>query len=97
MNVRLILIVRKCAGFVIDDSSLCFVNCHLAAGQSHRRQRDRDVADILESKASFSQLASSSPGAYAPGGAGTMVFDHELTIFRYEKSSLVREFSSVMS
>ncbi|GAA5978401.1 hypothetical protein JCM10908_004340 [Rhodotorula pacifica] len=66
--------------FVIDDSSFCFINCHLAAGQTHRRQRDRDLADILESKASFSELGSSSPGAYAPGGAGTMVFDHEMTI-----------------
>ncbi|GAA6006332.1 uncharacterized protein JCM10292_002652 [Rhodotorula paludigena] len=66
--------------FVIDDTSICFINCHLAAGQSHRRQRDRDLVDILEDKASFSELGSSSPGAYAPGGSGTMVFDHELTI-----------------
>ncbi|GAA6029323.1 hypothetical protein JCM8097_003620 [Rhodosporidiobolus ruineniae] len=66
--------------FVIDDSSLCFINCHLAAGQSHRRQRDRDLVDILEDKASFSQLGSSSPGAYAPGGSGQQVFDHEITI-----------------
>ncbi|GAA5867868.1 hypothetical protein JCM1840_003469 [Sporobolomyces johnsonii] len=66
--------------FVIDDSSLCFINCHLAAGQSHCRQRNRDLVDILEDKASFSELGSSSPGAYTPGGSGTMVFDHELTI-----------------
>lgn len=72
----------RAAGFVIDDSSFCFINCHLAAGQTHRHQRDRDLADILESKASFSELGSSSPGAYAPGGAGTMVFDHEVTIIR---------------
>ncbi|GAA5986711.1 hypothetical protein JCM11641_007746 [Rhodosporidiobolus odoratus] len=66
--------------FVFDDSSICFINCHLAAGQSHRRQRDRDLAQILEEKANFSELGSSSPGAYAPGSSGTMVFDHELTI-----------------
>ncbi|GAA6050079.1 hypothetical protein JCM3770_001359 [Rhodotorula araucariae] len=66
--------------FVIDDTSLCFINCHLAAGQSHRRQRDRDLVDILEDKATFSELASSSPGAYAPGGSGTLPFDHELII-----------------
>ncbi|BGP45853.1 hypothetical protein JCM10450v2_001688 [Rhodotorula kratochvilovae] len=66
--------------FVIDDTSLCFINCHLAAGQSHRRQRDRDLVDILEDKAAFSELASSSPGAYAPGGSGTLPFDHELII-----------------
>ena len=87
------------ARFVIDDTSICFINCHLvrgelgrppsfiltipivqAAGQSHRRQRDRDLVDILEDKAAFSGLASSSPGAYAPGGDGTTVFDHELCI-----------------
>ncbi|GAA5837701.1 hypothetical protein JCM9279_006838 [Rhodotorula babjevae] len=66
--------------FVMDDTSLCFINCHLAAGQSHRRQRDRDLVDILENKASFSELASSSPGAYAPGGSGTLPFDHELIL-----------------
>ncbi|KAI5479621.1 hypothetical protein MNV49_003131 [Pseudohyphozyma bogoriensis] len=68
------------ARFVIDDSSLCFINCHLAAGQSHRRQRDQDLVDILEDKSSFSELASSSPGAYAAGGGGTSVFDHEIVI-----------------
>ncbi|GAA5894786.1 hypothetical protein JCM6882_006680 [Rhodosporidiobolus microsporus] len=66
--------------FVIDDSSICFINCHLAAGQSHRRQRDKDLVDILEDKASFSELGSSSPGAYTPGGSGQLVMDHELTI-----------------
>lgn len=66
--------------FVIDDTSICFINCHLAAGQTHRRQRDHDLAQILEDKSAFSDLASSSPGAYAAGGAGTSVFDHELCI-----------------
>ncbi|GAA5822802.1 hypothetical protein JCM11251_004386 [Rhodosporidiobolus azoricus] len=66
--------------FVIDDSSICFINCHLAAGQSHRRQRDKDLVDILEDKASFSELGSSSPGAYIPGASGQLVMDHELTI-----------------
>ncbi|KAM0747344.1 DNase I-like protein [Meredithblackwellia eburnea MCA 4105] len=66
--------------FVIDDTSICFLNCHLAAGQSHRRQRDSDLAQILEDKSAFSELASSSPGAYTSGGLGTSVFDHELCI-----------------
>lgn len=64
--------------FVIDDTSICFINVHLAAGQSHRRQRDHDLVDILEEKSSFSELASSSPGAYAAGGGGTSIFDHEI-------------------
>ncbi|GAA5987644.1 hypothetical protein JCM5350_001906 [Sporobolomyces pararoseus] len=66
--------------FVIDDTSLCFINVHLAAGHSHSRQRNRDLVDILEDKASFSELGSSSFGAYSPGASGTNVFDHELTI-----------------
>ncbi|KAL8280565.1 hypothetical protein RQP46_006888 [Phenoliferia psychrophenolica] len=66
--------------FVIDDTSLCFINCHLAAGQSHRRQRDHDLVQILEDKSAFSELASSSPGAYQSGGGGTSVFDHELVV-----------------
>ncbi|GAA5910302.1 uncharacterized protein JCM6883_001147 [Sporobolomyces salmoneus] len=65
--------------FVIDDTSLCFINVHLAAGHSHARQRNRDLVDILEDKASFSDGASSF-GAYSPGASGTNVFDHELTI-----------------
>lgn len=51
-----------------------------AAGQSHRRQRDRDLVDILEDKSSFAGLGSTSPGAYAPGGDGSTVFDHELCV-----------------
>lgn len=65
---------------MIDDTSLCFINCHLAAGQQHKRQRDHDLVQILEDKSAFSELASSSPGAYAAGGGGTSVFDHELVI-----------------
>jgi hypothetical protein len=59
---------------------MCFINVHLAAGHSHARQRNRDLVDILEDKASFSELGSSSFGAYSPGASGTNVFDHELTI-----------------
>jgi hypothetical protein len=66
------------ARFVIADTSILFINVHLAAGQAHRRQRDHDLVDILEDKSGFSELGSSSPGAYAAGGAGTTVFDHEL-------------------
>lgn len=64
--------------FVVDDTSLCFVNCHLAAGQRHKLDRDNDLVEILEGKSSFSNLATSSPGAYTVGGDGTAVFDHEI-------------------
>ncbi|KAM0792295.1 hypothetical protein ACM66B_004984 [Microbotryomycetes sp. NB124-2] len=66
--------------FVVDDTSVCFINCHLAAGQSHRRQRDHDLVDILEDRSSFVGLGSTSPGAYALGSDGSAVFDHELCI-----------------
>ncbi|KAK4053795.1 hypothetical protein OIV83_001451 [Microbotryomycetes sp. JL201] len=66
--------------FVVDDTSICFVNCHLAAGQSHRRERDQDLVDILEDRSSFVGLGSTSPGAYALGSDGSAVFDHELCI-----------------
>jgi hypothetical protein len=54
--------MRCCGGFaqgailarlVIDDSSICFINCHLAAGQKHVRQRNSDLIDILEEKSGF--------------------------------------------
>lgn len=31
---------------ILDDSSMCFLNCHLAAGQRNVRQRNADVRDV---------------------------------------------------
>jgi hypothetical protein len=64
------------ARFVIDDSSICFINCHLAAGQNHVRQRNADVTGMLEERAVFSET--DLPLAYVGGGDGSMVLDHEL-------------------
>ncbi|THH32183.1 hypothetical protein EUX98_g2010 [Antrodiella citrinella] len=65
--------------FVIDDSSLCFINCHLAAGQSHVRQRNADLAAILEDKSVFPAAETlEDPLAFINGGDGTMVLDHEI-------------------
>lgn len=67
------------ARFVIDDSSVCFINCHLAAGQHHTRERNNDVAAILEGKEVFPQsLSLDGSVAYAGGGDGSMVLDHEI-------------------
>ncbi|KAI9747963.1 MAG: hypothetical protein M1815_003720 [Lichina confinis] len=71
------LVVR----FAVDDSSLCFVNCHLAAGQSHTTHRNNDVAVILESP----ELPPERDPArridlYVGGGDGTMILDHEICI-----------------
>ncbi|KAH7922873.1 DNase I-like protein [Leucogyrophana mollusca] len=67
------------ARFVIDDSSICLINCHLAAGQHHVRQRNSDVAAFLEEKSVFpSSDAIEEPLAYVGGGDGSMVLDHEI-------------------
>lgn len=64
------------ARFVIDDSSICLINCHLAAGQNHVRQRNADVTGMLEERAVFPET--DLPLAYVGGGDGSMVLDHEL-------------------
>ncbi|KAL6304112.1 DNase I-like protein [Sparassis latifolia] len=69
-------IVARC---VIDDTSICFINCHLAAGQHHVRQRNADVAAIVEDKSVFPESdALQGPLAYVNGGDGSMVLDHEI-------------------
>ncbi|KAF8075794.1 Endonuclease/exonuclease/phosphatase [Lyophyllum atratum] len=64
--------------FMIEDTSVCLINCHLAAGQNGVRQRNADVAAILEEKTVFPE--SHHPYAYVGGGDGTMVLDHEIVI-----------------
>ena len=60
----------------MDDTSICFINCHLAAGQHHVRQRNADAAAIVEDQ---SMLPDSEEAiAYVNGGDGSMVLDHEL-------------------
>ncbi|KAG2361222.1 Endonuclease/exonuclease/phosphatase [Suillus spraguei] len=67
------------ARFVIGDSSICFINCHLAAGQHHVRQRNADVTAMLEEKSVFpSSDAIDESLVYVGGGDGSMVLDHEI-------------------
>ncbi len=33
--------------FVIKNSSICFINCHLAAGHSSKKERNNDFSTIL--------------------------------------------------
>ncbi|GAA96671.1 uncharacterized protein L969DRAFT_90599 [Mixia osmundae IAM 14324] len=66
------------ARLVVDDTSLCFINMHLAAGQRHLRQRNKDLVDILEAKSSFAEHPVHAPYAYYGGGSGVNVFDHEV-------------------
>jgi len=71
------LVVR----FLIDDSSLCFLNCHLAAGQSHTRQRNENVASIMEAAPLPIQAdATLRAASFVGGGDGSMVLDHEICI-----------------
>ncbi|KAI0056644.1 DNase I-like protein [Artomyces pyxidatus] len=64
---------------VVDDSSVCFINVHLAAGQRHVRQRNSDIAAILEERSVFPQSEALDESlAYVGGGDGSMVLDHEI-------------------
>lgn len=64
---------------VVDDSSICFVNCHLAAGQQSIRRRNADVTTFIEDKTLFKP--SSDEVAYVGGGDGTMILDHEFVLW----------------
>ena len=71
------LVVR----FFIDDSSLCFINCHLAAGQTQTVHRNNDAASIMES-APLPKHRSPTDCAnfFVGGGDGSMILDHEICI-----------------
>ncbi|WFD36090.1 hypothetical protein MCUN1_002961 [Malassezia cuniculi] len=65
--------------FILDDSSFCFLNCHLAAGQRNVRQRNADVRDIMEHALSTS-LFRQGDLAYVHNGNGSHVLDSEFCI-----------------
>ena len=70
---------------IIDDSSVCFVNCHLAAGQTQTIHRNNDIAAILESHSlPPSPLGEDNTVRHADvftsGGDGSMILDHEICI-----------------
>lgn len=62
---------------VMDDTSLCFINVHLAAGQSQRASRTADLSAIMEDKAILPH-ADGLP--FINGGDGTAISDHEVVI-----------------
>ncbi|CAH7665925.1 Endonuclease/exonuclease/phosphatase [Phakopsora pachyrhizi] len=69
------------ARFVVDDSSVCFINCHLAAGQKNVRQRNEDLIDILEEKSGFPDPTiemNATTGVFVGGGNGSSILDHEI-------------------
>lgn len=65
--------------FMVDDTSLCFINCHLAAGQSQATHRHNDVAAILDASIMpVERDPSIRIDNFVGGGDGTMILDHEL-------------------
>ncbi|KAJ6070913.1 hypothetical protein N7467_012232 [Penicillium canescens] len=67
--------------FVLDDSSMCFVNCHLAAGQTQTAHRNNDIAAILEAESLPAESNSTArTDQFASGGDGSMIMDHEICI-----------------
>ena len=77
------------ARFVVEDSSLCFINCHLAAGQGHKNARNRDLGAILDEKSVFS--ASGDALGYVGGGDGSMILDHEVCFVRKPNQAAPRQ------
>jgi hypothetical protein len=86
------LVVR----FFVDDSSLCFINCHLAAGQTQTMHRNNDAASIMES-APLPRNRSPTDCAdfFVGGGDGSMILDHEICILNgdlnYRIDSMTRD------
>ena len=66
---------------------MCFINCHLAAGQNAVRRRNTDIANILEEKQVFD--ASEHLLAYVGGGDGTMILDHEFVVVSFCFASII--------
>lgn len=67
--------------FILDDSSLCFVNCHLAAGQTQTAHRNNDIAAILEAESfPFENSLTVRADHFVSGGDGSMIMDHEICI-----------------
>lgn len=63
------------ARMVIDDTSICFINVHLAAGQRQKSARNADIAAIMEDKAI---LPPRDELPFVRGGDGTGILDHEM-------------------
>lgn len=67
--------------FRIDDTSLCFINCHLAAGQTQANARHSDIAAIMEANLFPTERdLDVRRDTYVSGGDGGMIMDHELCI-----------------
>jgi endonuclease/exonuclease/phosphatase family metal-dependent hydrolase len=82
--------------FLMDDSSICLINCHLAAGQSQTAHRNKDLAAILESSSLPAEKKEIEQATrFVGGGDGSMILDHEVCILNgdlnYRIDSMSRE------
>jgi hypothetical protein len=60
---------------------MCFINCHLAAGQTQTKDRNTDITMILESQSLPAERDHSVRiDSYVGGGDGSMILDHEICI-----------------
>ena len=67
--------------FILDDSSICLVNCHLAAGQTQTTNRNNDITAILESEVFPAERDTTTrSNIFIDGGDGSMILDHEICI-----------------
>lgn len=67
--------------FVLDDTSLCFINCHLAAGLSQTKDRNADITAILETPLFPTERdMSARQDIFVGGGDGSLIMDHEICI-----------------
>jgi hypothetical protein len=65
----------------MDDTSMCFINCHLAAGQSQTKDRNTDISTILESSVLPAERdINARQHSFIGGGDGSMIMDHEICI-----------------
>ena len=71
------LIIR----LIFDDSSICLVNCHLAAGQTKTADRNNDVTAILETALLPPERNQTTrSNTYVGGGDGSLILDNEICI-----------------
>jgi hypothetical protein len=60
---------------------MCFVNCHLAAGQSQTKDRNTDISLILESTILPAERdLTVRQDSFIGGGDGSMIMDHEICV-----------------
>lgn len=67
--------------FLVDDTSYCIVNCHLAAGQSNKAARNNDLATILDNASLFPENDETDQlNTFVGGGDGSLIMDHEVCV-----------------